>query len=118
METNPMHHDTDGDGLTDWQEVTGMPVTIGGEEVIVRSNPLSYDSDGDGLSDSDEINGFEMTIGDDTVTVTTNPLSGDTDADGLSDADERKGKNNLGEWNCHRRSFQPDQKRHGRRHDI
>ena len=91
--TNPKDKDSDGDELTDWQEVTGMPVTIGGKKLIVWSDPLSYDSDGDGLSDSDEINGFEMTIGDDTVTVTTNPLSGDTDADGLSDAEERKGAN-------------------------
>ena len=89
--TNPKDEDSDGDGLTDWQEVTGMPVTIGTEKVVVWSNPLSEDSDGDGLSDFKEISGHKMTINGEEETVTTNPSSTDTDADGLSDDEELRG---------------------------
>ena len=68
--TNPTKADTDGDGLTDAEEVK----THG-------TNPLSADSDGDGLGDKEEIQ-----------THGTNPLSADSDGDGLSDPDELKGK--------------------------
>lgn len=54
--------DTDGDGLTD------------AEELAAGTNPYSADTDGDGLSDAAEINVHG-----------TNPLLWDTDADGLSD---------------------------------
>ncbi|RDJ39194.1 MAG: HYR domain-containing protein [Crenarchaeota archaeon] len=57
--------DTDGDGLTDE------------EEIAAGTDPTNPDSDGDGLNDGDEVN-----------THNTNPLSPDTDGDGLSDGDE------------------------------
>jgi hypothetical protein len=64
--TNPNLADTDGDGLSD------------GDEVLIHmTNPLRADTDGDGLSDGDEVN-VHM----------TDPLLADTDGDGLSDGDE------------------------------
>lgn len=57
--------DTDGDGLTDEEEVTG------------GTDPTSSDTDGDGLSDGDEVN-----------THGTDPLNVDTDGDGLFDKEE------------------------------
>jgi uncharacterized repeat protein (TIGR02543 family) len=63
---DPLNPDTDGDGLTDGDEVN-----------IHNTDPLNTDSDGDGLTDGDEIN-----------LHTTNPLGPDTDGDGLTDGDE------------------------------
>lgn len=57
--------DTDGDGLTD------------AEEVLLGTNPNDTDSDDDGLNDGDE----ENVIG-------TDPLDSDSDDDGLNDGDE------------------------------
>ncbi len=64
--TNPNVSDTDGDGLSDGDEVNA-----------VNSDPLNADSDGDGLSDGDEVNEHG-----------TDPLNSDTDGDGLSDYQE------------------------------
>ena len=58
--------DSDGDGLTDTQEVN-----------TTHTNPLDADTDDDGLSDGAEVN-----------THHTNPLDADTDDDGLSDGAE------------------------------
>jgi hypothetical protein len=59
---NPDNADTDGDGLTDAQELN-----------VYRSDPLNPDSDQDGLPDGQEVQSG------------TNPLSSDTDADGIPD---------------------------------
>jgi outer membrane protein OmpA-like peptidoglycan-associated protein len=64
--TDPNNPDTDGDGLTDGDEVHKY-----------HTNPLKADTDGDGLSDYDEIMKYH-----------TDPLKVDTDGDGLSDYDE------------------------------
>lgn len=89
--------DTDGDGLTDYEEVfitftdalvvdTDENGTADGEEDFdsdglnnlqeckYRTNPFIADTDNDGLSDYDEIN-----------VHFTNPLSADTDDDGMQD---------------------------------
>jgi len=66
---DPDNPDTDGDGLTDGDEVH----THG-------TDPLDTDSDDDGLSDGDEI-----------LTYHTDPLDPDTDADGMSDGWEVAG---------------------------
>lgn len=66
--TNPLKADTDGDGLNDGAEVLNY-----------RTDPTKYDTDGDGLSDGDEVNIYH-----------TDPLKADTDGDGLSDGDEVK----------------------------
>lgn len=67
--------DTDGDGLTDYQEVH-----------IYHTDPLKTDTDNDGLSDRDEV-----------ITWKTDPLKADTDGDGYTDGNEVKdGYNPLG----------------------
>lgn len=73
--TNPNNPDTDGDGLTDGQEI-----------LVYHTNPLNPDTDGDGLNDGDEI-----------LVWKTNPLNPDTDGDGYPDGEEVKnGYNPLG----------------------
>jgi outer membrane protein OmpA-like peptidoglycan-associated protein len=87
--TDPNNPDTDGDGLTD------------GEEVLkYKTDPLKADTDGDGLSDYDEIykyktdplnrdtDGDGLSDGDEVLKYKTDPLKADTDGDGLSDGDE------------------------------
>ncbi len=64
--TDPRNPDTDGDGLTDGEEVQRH-----------ETDPLNADTDGDGLNDGYEIN-----------TTQTDPLEADTDSDGASDGDE------------------------------
>ncbi len=64
--TNPNVSDTDGDGLSDGDEVND-----------VLSDPLKEDTDGDGISDGDEVNEHG-----------TDPLNTDSDVDGLSDYQE------------------------------
>lgn len=61
--TNPLNPDTDGDGLSDGQEVTQY-----------KTDPNKADTDGDGLSDGEEVNTYK-----------TDPNKADTDGDGLSD---------------------------------
>ncbi len=87
--TDPHNPDTDGDGLTDGDEVKKY-----------NTNPLKADSDGDGLSDKDEImiyktdpnkadtDGDGLSDGDEVLKYHTDPLKADTDGDGLSDGDE------------------------------
>jgi hypothetical protein len=57
--------DSDGDGLTD------------DEEIALGTDPGNPDTDGDGLNDGDEVN-----------THGTDPLDTDTDGDGINDNDE------------------------------
>ena len=61
--TDPLNPDTDGDGLSDGDEV-----------LVYGTDPLNPDTDGDGLSDGDEVHIYG-----------TNPLLADTDGDGASD---------------------------------
>jgi outer membrane protein OmpA-like peptidoglycan-associated protein len=87
--TDPKKADTDGDGLSDGDEVNKY-----------HTNPLKADSDGDGLSDKDEImiyktdpnktdtDGDGLSDGDEVLKYKTDPLKWDTDGDGLSDGDE------------------------------
>lgn len=63
--TNPNQADSDDDGVSDGDEVN-----------VYGSNPLSRDSDGDGLTDGEE------------VRLKTDPTNPDTDGDGYSDGDE------------------------------
>ena len=63
--TDPLNGDTDGDGLPDGYEVSESSL-----------NPLSFDSDEDGLSDSEE------------VSRGLDPGNSDTDGDGLQDGEE------------------------------
>lgn len=64
--TDPNNPDTDGDGLSD------------GDEVFIWStDPTNPDTDGDGLTDGEEV-----------LRYGTNPRLADTDGDGVSDRDE------------------------------
>lgn len=101
--------DTDGDGLTDEEEV-GLgtdptnPDSDGdglrdGDEVAIGTSPLDPDSDDDGLTDDDEAtvhhtdpreadtDGDGVSDGDE-LAAGTDPLDGDTDHDGLTDDEE------------------------------
>jgi outer membrane protein OmpA-like peptidoglycan-associated protein len=90
--TDPNNPDTDGDGLTDGEEVMKYKTdplkadTDGdglgdGEEVMnYKTNPLKADTDGDGLTDGDEVLKYK-----------TDPLKADTDGDGLTDSEEVNG---------------------------
>ena len=55
--TDPLNPDTDGDGLTDWQEVN-----------TYHSNPNLHDTDGDGFDD-----GFEVSTGFSPTSPTSTP---------------------------------------------
>jgi len=75
--TDKNNPDTDGDGLTDYEEL-----------FITFTNPLLWDTDGSGISDGDKdfdgdglTNIQEMFYG-------TDPFNADTDGDGLSDYEE------------------------------
>ncbi len=109
---DPRALDSDGDGLTDWEEVNvyhtdpNNPDTDGdglldGEEVkVYKTNPLDPDTDHDGLSDGDEVrrhktdpnnpdtDGDGLLDGDEVKTYGTDPLNPDTDGDGLKDGEE------------------------------
>lgn len=87
--TDPNKADTDGDKLSDYEEVAKY-----------ATNPKVADSDGDGLSDGEEIitfytdamkidsDGDGLKDGDEIRTRKTDPLKMDTDGDGLNDGDE------------------------------
>lgn len=88
-DTDPTRADTDGDGLTD------------GDEIFYKATyPLNPDSDDDGLRDGDEVNtyGTKPTVKDtdgdgltdyeEVMTTKTDPLKVDTDGDGLTDYEE------------------------------
>ena len=72
--------DTDGDGITNINEMTGWQVNYKTEDgsyvVNVTSDPKKMDTDGDGLSDYLEHNCYINS---------TNPRDADTDGDGLTD---------------------------------
>lgn len=75
--TSPLLVDTDGDGISDFDEIT-----------ITMTDPLVYDSDDNGVGDGDEdpdgdglTNLFE-------IEHKTSPLKADTDDDGLDDGFE------------------------------
>jgi outer membrane protein OmpA-like peptidoglycan-associated protein len=110
--TDPNKADSDGDGLTDFEEVTkyntkplkadsdddGLP---DGDEVMkYHTDPLKTDTDGDGLTDGAEVSQYQtnplkadtdgegLSDGDEVLKYLTNPIKTDTDGDGLSDFDE------------------------------
>jgi len=110
---SPARADTDGDGLTDWEETTGCldrnpvdrvcdPDTGFGKAVLVdadgkvsytrfnkTTDPTYPDTDGDRVLDADEVQGYFVdTLLGGTVFVTSDPADVDTDNDGVSDGDE------------------------------
>lgn len=116
--SDPNNPDTDGDGLTDGEEVNvyhtfpnladsdGDGLTDREEVEVYHTDPLKTDSDGDGLTDREEVqvyhtNPLKADSDDDglsdyaeVITYQTNPLSADTDGDGFNDyAEIYAGKN-------------------------
>lgn len=75
--TDPNNPDTDGDGLTDGNEVHGITCKYQGVFVNSSTNPLNPDSDGDTLTDGQEC-----------LTLLTYPNATDSDVDGLADNEE------------------------------
>jgi len=70
--TDPSNPDTDGDGLSDSEEI------VAGDDGFVTI-PTNPDTDGDGLSDGEEaVAGADGFV--------TNPTNPDTDGDGFTDA--------------------------------
>jgi hypothetical protein len=95
-ETDATAVDSDGDGLTDYEEIYDYctsPISIdtdndGLEDRLeitqLRTNPNVADTDADGLTDFEEVD----VLG---GVVTSDPLRADTDGDGLSDFAEVRG---------------------------
>ncbi|WP_436925273.1 hypothetical protein [Halosimplex amylolyticum] len=93
-----VQRDSDGDGIPDFREVTGIPLANGD---VVYTDPLSNDTDGDGLEDGEEVditsrvtqeppNSQALETG---YRWSSNPALGhkDTDGDGLTDSTELDG---------------------------
>jgi len=94
--TNPNDADSDGDGLSDGEEVhdtnsdpleedTDQDGIVDGDEIAIGTDPQTPDTDGDGLLDSEEVVGDDGTPG---TGDETDPLDPDTDGDGLTDGEE------------------------------
>ncbi len=126
-ETDPNNNDSDGDSLTDGQEVLGGTYDDirSGVQRGTQTDPLDEDTDGDGLCDSvpegQDYTGLDCGGGEDSnrnnrvddatevpydrlpeegVRQETNPASPDTDGDGLCDG--------LGEFNTDTASCEGD----------
>ena len=74
--TNPADFDTDGDGLSDGEEVGTRQTGPDGDYYDGITNPANADSDGDFIIDSEE------------TEMGTNPVNADTDGDSLDDLTE------------------------------
>lgn len=74
---DPENLDTDGDGLTDYEEV-----------YITGTDPLKYDTDDNGINDADDDSDGDGLSNREEIELGTGPRNADTDGDGLSDYDE------------------------------
>jgi hypothetical protein len=105
VRSSPVRIDTDGDGLTDWEEQhgcldrlepffecdpdTGFGITATGERYNAPTDPANPDTDGDRILDGVEVFGFfvQPNLGP-AAYVRTDPTDVDTDNDGVADGDE------------------------------
>ncbi|MDD5763995.1 MAG: Ig-like domain repeat protein, partial [Candidatus Bipolaricaulis anaerobius] len=78
--TGPENQDTDGDGLSDYEEVHAT-----------QTDPLNTDSDNDGLNDDDEVFVLGGTYPNRSFDQESDPLDPDTDDDGIRDDKEFPG---------------------------
>ena len=76
--TEPTRADSDGNGIADPDDDRDKDGLSLSREIELGTNPLKPDTDGDGVSDGDE------------VTAGSDPLKTDSDGDGLNDGDEKK----------------------------
>ena len=78
--------DSDGDGLTDYDEIYGMRTNSG----IYNTDPHNPDSDGDGLTDGKEMGVLKWSrfVPGYYFYLNSDPLRIDSDNDGLDDLDE------------------------------
>lgn len=74
--TDPASADTDGDGLSDLEELVGWTVNLYSGSYHVTSNPVVADTDGDGWDDFTE------------RANSTDPQKQDSDGDGINDPDD------------------------------
>jgi hypothetical protein len=88
--TNPNSADTDGDGLTDREEVDSVDFPGDDKTPFRFTDPLDWDSDDDGRSDGDEVKvPWEVKVaGQPTREVYSDPLKADADGDALKDGNE------------------------------
>lgn len=77
--TDPNKADTDGDGLSDYDEM-----------YVYQTDPKLADSDGNGIDDPDDDKDKDGLSLRQELEIGTNPLNPDTDKDGISDGDEHK----------------------------
>jgi hypothetical protein len=86
--TDPQHPDTDRDGISDRDEVTGYPITLRrtGETLTFHTDPALFDTDGDTASD-----GVERRLGGDPTDIGDRDDFADDDGDGLANIEERDG---------------------------
>ncbi|MHA1738981.1 MAG: S8 family serine peptidase [Candidatus Heimdallarchaeota archaeon] len=106
VKSDPTKPDSDADGLTDIEELTGTRITVfatcsDGSPVtyinhLVRTCPTHSDTDLDGLSDADELSGVTVwTYANNSIcseiNVQLNPLNPDLDDDCLLDGMEVNG---------------------------
>ena len=75
--TDSENPDTDGDGLTDYEEV-----------YITGTDPLKYDTDDNGINDADDDSDNDGLSNKEEIELGTDPRNADTDGDGLSYYDE------------------------------
>ena len=75
--TDPLLTDTDGDGINDAEEDLDGDGLTNKNEIMLGTDPASADTDGDNLTDYEEL-----------YIYGTNPLLPDTDGDGLTDYDD------------------------------
>lgn len=85
--TDPQQADTDGDALTDGQEIAGWDVTYtaGAASITttVSSDPLRQDTDSDSLNDF-----LEANLASANPMLSRNPLTADTDGDRIPDTED------------------------------
>ncbi|MFR9853913.1 hypothetical protein ACL1IW_04345 [Corynebacterium striatum] len=103
--TDPTNPDTDGDGLTDEDETSGERNTGFGKKPTDPNNP---DTDDDGVKDGQEIldgtdpnnsdTDYDGLIDGDEKAKGTDPKKPDTDGDGIKDGDEVSGNNGNKDW--------------------
>lgn len=83
--------DSDGDGLTDRAERSGLATEFG----PIYTDPFDADTDGDGVADSVEIRPLRNTRDSRTHHLVSDPTHLDSDGDGITDHQELNGRSEV-----------------------